>query len=235
MRRKEHVAEGATPDVTVHPHRRIRSRTKSTIREYLEAILLAIVLTVVIRGLVLQAFRIPTGSMEDTLLVGDFLFVNKMVYGSEIDIGFGGERFFYYRFPPIREPKPGDVIVFRYPDDPSRDFIKRCVAVAGQQVEIRDKVLYVDGKAKDESYVVHKDPRILSRDTPNGQRDNFGPYVVPQGHLFMMGDNRDMSDDSRFWGALPRDLVKGKAMFLYWSWDQDRRLPRFERLFRPIH
>jgi signal peptidase I len=215
---------------------RARARSKSTLREYLEAIVLAIILTIVIRGLVLQAFRIPTGSMEDTLQVGDFLFVNKMVYGSEIDIGFGGERFFYYRFPAIREPRVGDVIVFRYPEDPSRDFIKRCVAVAGQTVEIRDKVLYVDGKAREEPYVVHKDPRIIQRETTRetNQRDNFGPYVVPQGHLFMMGDNRDNSHDSRFWGALPRELIKGKAMFLYWSWDADRRLPRFERLFRPV-
>jgi signal peptidase I len=192
------------------------------------------VLTIVIRGLVLQAFRIPSSSMEDTLLVGDFLFVNKMVYGSEIDIGLGGERFFYYRFPAIRDPKVGDIVVFRYPEDPSRDFIKRCVAVAGQQIEIRDKVLYVDGKAREEPYVVHKDPRIFSRDTKGGQRDNYGPYVVPSGHLFMLGDNRDNSQDSRFWGPLPRELVKGKAMFLYWSWDPDRAFPRLNRLFRPV-
>jgi len=233
MARKEPMVEGTSAALA---RARARSRTKSTLREYLEAIVLAIVLTIVIRGLVLQAFRIPTGSMEDTLLVGDFLFVNKMVYGSEIDIGLGGERFFYYRFPAIREPKPGEVIVFRYPEDPSRDFIKRCVAVEGQTVEIRDKVLYVDGKAREEPYVVHKDPRIIPRDIegPGKQRDNFGPYVVPEGHLFMMGDNRDNSHDSRFWGALPRDLVKGKSMFLYWSWDTDRRLPRFDRLFRPV-
>jgi signal peptidase I len=226
------MTEGAP--ASIETRTRMRSRAKSTLREYLEAIVLAIVLTIVIRGLVLQAFRIPTGSMEDTLLVGDFLFVNKMVYGSEIDIGLGGERFFYYRFPAIREPKVGDIVVFRYPEDPSRDFIKRCVAVAGQQVEIRDKVLYVDGKAREEPYVVHKDPHIIPRDAKGGQRDNFGPYVVPQGHMFMMGDNRDNSADSRYWGALPRDLVKGKAMFLYWSWDQDQRLPRFNRLFRPV-
>lgn len=211
---------------------RAKARTKSILREYLEALLLAIVLTLVIRGLVVQAFRIPTGSMEDTLLVGDFLFVNKMVYGSEIDIGFGGNRLVYYRFPAIREPRPGDIIVFRYPDDPARDFIKRCVAVGGQTVEIRDKVLYVDGRAREEPYVVHKDPRVIPRET-NG-RDNFGPYVVPQGHLFMMGDNRDNSHDSRFWGSLPRNLVKGQAMFLYWSWDVDRRLPRLNRLFHPV-
>lgn len=212
---------------------RAKARAKTTLREYTEALVLAIILTVVIRGLVIQAFRIPTGSMEDTLLVGDFLFVNKMVYGSEIDLGFSGNRIFYYRFPAIRQPRVGDIIVFRYPDDPSRDFIKRCVAVGGQTVEIRDKVLYVDGHPRDEPFAVHKDPRTLPREL--GPRDNFGPFVVPQDHLFMMGDNRDNSQDSRFWGALPVNLVKGKAMFLYWSWDPDRRLPRVSRLFHGIH
>jgi signal peptidase I len=207
-------------------------RSKSTIREYAEAIVLAIVLTVVIRGLVVQAFRIPTGSMEDTLLVGDFLFVNKMVYGSEIDIGFGGNRLVHYRFPAIRRPRPGDIIVFRYPDDPSRDFIKRCVAVEGQTVQIRDKVLYVDGKPQREPYVIHIDPRVIPREI--SQRDNFGPLVVPKGHLFMMGDNRDNSHDSRFWGPLPLGLVKGKAMILYWSWDAERSAPRFTRLFHLV-
>ena len=211
---------------------RARARTKSTIREYLEAIVLAAILTVVIRGLVIQAFRIPTGSMEDTLLVGDFLFVNKMIYGSEIDIGWSGNRILYYRFPAIREPKPGDIIVFRYPDDPARDFIKRCVAIEGQTVEIRDKVLYVNGVAPEEPHAVHKDPRVLPGET--NPRDNFGPYVVPDDHIFMLGDNRDNSHDSRFWGALPRSLVKGKSMFLYWSWDGERRLPRWNRLLRSV-
>ena len=211
---------------------RVRSRTKSAIREYLEALLLAVVLTVVVRGLVVQAFRIPTSSMEETLQIGDFLFVNKMVYGSEIDIGVAGHQLVYHRFPAIREPKPGDVIVFRYPDDPARDFIKRCVATGGQTVELRDKVLYVDGQAQEEPYVVHKDPRVLPREV--NARDNFGPYVVPQGQLFMMGDNRDNSHDSRFWGGLPRNLVKGQAMILYWSWDADRRVPRATRILRPV-
>lgn len=214
------------------PAARSRSRTKSALREYLEAIVLAVVLTVVIRGLIVQAFRIPTTSMEETLRIGDFLFVNKMVYGSEIDVGFMGQQVVYHRFPAIREPRRGDVIVFRYPDDPSRDFIKRCVAVGGQTVELRDKVLYVDGEAQEERYAVHKDPRVLPRET--SPRDNFGPYVVPLGQLFMMGDNRDNSHDSRFWGGLPRTLVKGQAMILYFSWDADRRLPRFERLLHPI-
>ena len=212
---------------------RVRSRAKSAIREYLEALVLAVVLTIVVRGLVVQAFRIPTSSMEETLQIGDFLFVNKMVYGSEIDIGVAGHQLVYHRFPAIREPKPGDVIVFRYPDDPSRDFIKRCVATGGQTVELRDKVVYVDGQAQEEPYAVHKDPRVLPRES--SPRDNFGPYVVPQGQLFMMGDNRDNSHDSRFWGGLPRTLVKGQAMILYWSWDADRRLPRLARLLHPVH
>jgi signal peptidase I len=170
--------------------------------------------------------------MENTLLVGDFLFVNKLVYGSEIDIGVAGHRLFYYRFPAIRKPVPGDVIVFRYPDDPSSDFIKRCVALEGQTVEIRDKVLFVDGKPRDEPYVIHSDDAILPREFK--ARDNFGPIVVPRGHIFMMGDNRDNSHDSRFWGPLALSLVKGKAMILYWSWDQERNAPRVNRLFHLV-
>ncbi len=211
---------------------RVRSRAKSAFREYFEALVLAVVLTIVVRGLVIQAFRIPTSSMEETLQIGDFLFVNKMVYGSEIDIGVAGHQLVYHRFPAIREPRPGDVIVFRFPDAPERDFIKRCVARGGQTVELRDKVLYVDGQAQEESHVVHKDPRVFPRET--SPRDNFGPYVVPQGQLFMMGDNRDNSLDSRFWGGLPRTLVKGQAMILYWSWDADRRMPRLSRLLHPV-
>jgi len=208
------------------------TRTKSTLREYVEAIVLAILLTVVIRGLVVQAFRIPTGSMEDTLLVGDFLFVNKLVYGSEIDIGAAGHRIIYYRFPAIRQPHRGDVIVFRYPDDPSRDFIKRCVAVEGQTLEIRNKVLYIDGVPQKEPYVIHSDERTIPREV--SARDNFGPTVVPKGHIFMMGDNRDNSHDSRFWGPLPLSLVKGKAMILYWSWDAEKSAPRLNRLFHAV-
>jgi len=208
------------------------TRTKSTLREYVEAIVLAVLLTVVIRGLVVEAFRIPTGSMEDTLLVGDFLFVNKLVYGSEIDIGLAGHRLVYYRFPAIRQPHRGDVIVFRYPDDPSRDFIKRCVAVEGQTIEIKNKSLYVNDTLQREPYVKHSDERILPREI--SARDNFGPFVVPKGHIFMMGDNRDNSHDSRFWGPLPLNLVKGKAMILYWSWEAERSMPRFNRLFHPV-
>ena len=194
------------------------------------AISLAIVIT--FRGVVAQAYQIPSGSMEKTLLVGDFLYINKMLYGSEIDLGFGGHRFFYYRFPAIREPKAGDVIVFRYPPNPRQDFIKRCVAVAGQTVEIKNKNLYVDGVLRKEPFTHHDDPRTFPREL--SARDNFGPYVIPAGTLFMMGDNRDNSLDSRFWGPLPLNMVKGKAIFLYWSWDGEKVRPRFERLFHGI-
>ena len=200
--------------------------------DWAKSIIVALVVWFFLRTFLVEAFRIPSGSMENTLLVGDFLFVNKLVYGSEIDIGAAGHRLVYYRFPAIRQPQRGDVIVFRYPDDPSRDFIKRCVAVEGQTVEIRDKVLYVNDKAQVEPYIIHSDDRILPKEI--SARDNFGPTVVPKGHIFMMGDNRDNSHDSRFWGPLSLDLIKGKAMILYWSWDADRNMPRWNRLFHPV-
>jgi len=183
-------------------------------REYGEALALALILTVIIRSFVIQAFRIPTGSMEDTLLVGDFLFVNKFIYGARVP-------FTEIRFPKVRDPQPGDIIVFQYPRDPSKDYIKRCVAIGGQEVEIRDKQLYIDGVLQREPFVKHLDPRMQM------QRDRFGPVTVPEGELFMMGDNRDNSHDSRFWGFLPEKLIKGKAIFIYWSWDPRQKLLGF--------
>jgi len=202
-----------------------RSKRKSVVREYAEAIIIAVVLTFFVRAFVIQAFRIPTGSMMDTLLVGDFLFVNKFIYGAKI-------HFTDARLPAIRQPRPGDIIVFKYPGDLKRDFIKRCVAVGGQTVEVRDKVVYVDGIARDEPYVVRSDPRIFPKEI--SPRDNMDPLYVPEGYIFMMGDNRDNSHDSRFWGPLDVRLVKGKAMILYWSWNNEKHLPRFNRLFRVI-
>ncbi len=206
-------------------------RRKSLLHEYTEAILLALLLTFVLRSFVIQAFRIPTGSMEDTLLVGDFLFVNKFLYGAKIP-------FTDIRLPAIRPPQPGDIIVFRYPRDPGKDFIKRCIAVEGQVVEIKDKQVFVDGVLRDEPYTKFTDQRV-KRGT-NDPRDNFGPERVPPGHLFMMGDNRDNSSDSRYWGFLDRDLIKGKAMFIYWSWNPESRIgfipkPRLTRIGDLIH
>ncbi len=200
-------------------------RPKSPLREYVEAILYALVLTAVLRAFILQAFRIPSESMLDTLLVGDYLFVNKLDYGPMVP-------FTTARLPGFRKPQSGDVIVFQFPDDPRRDYIKRCVAVGGQTVEVREKQLYVDGVKQIEPYVQHIDPTVH----PAGYdpRDNFGPYTVPAGNLFMMGDNRDNSNDSRWWGPVKMDLVKGRAMFLYWSWDGERKWPRFHRILTAI-
>jgi len=204
----------------------------SSLKEWVKAILFSVLFVVTFRGVVAQAYQIPTGSMERTLLVGDFLFINKMLYGSEIDIELGGKKLFYHRFPAFRKPAPGDVIVFRYPENPRQDFIKRCVAVEGQTVMIRDKVLYVDGVRQVEPYVIHIDPRIF--DARTTQRDNFGPITVPAGHIFMMGDNRDNSHDSRFWGPLPVNLVKGQAFIRYFSWDGEHNSIRFTRMFQGI-
>ena len=199
-------------------------RRKSVAREYAEALLVALLFTFLIRWFVVQAFRIPSGSMEDTLAVGDFLFVNKLLYGPRLP-------FSPLKMPALATPHSGDVLVFKYPEDRTKDFIKRCVAVGGQMVEIRDKQLYVDGVLREEPFVKHVDP-IVRTDV----RDRFGPVIVPPGQLFVMGDNRDLSHDSRYWGFLDRDLVLGKAMFIYWSWDHDRKLfdliptPRWERI-----
>jgi signal peptidase I len=200
-------------------------RAKTIFREYTEAILPAIILFLVIRTFLFQAFRIPSASMEDTLAIGDFLFVNKFLYGAKVP-------FLDVRLPGIRDPKPGDIIVFKYPRDTRKDYIKRCVATEGQTVEIRNKRVYVDGVLREEPFVKHTDP--LTR--PGDVRDYLGPVVVPPGQLFMMGDNRDNSSDSRYWGFLDRNLIKGKALFIYWSWDTSHRLlgfvptPRFERI-----
>jgi len=201
------------------------SGKRSTFREYVEAALWALVLTLFLRAFVIQAFRIPSESMLDTLLVGDFLFVNKFEYGPKIP-------FTHIRLPGLRAPRRGDVIVFQFPQNPSVDFIKRCVATGGQTLEVHDKQVSVDGVKLVEPYAVHKDPNIR----PPGYdfRDNYGPFTVNPGELFMMGDNRDNSNDSRYWGTLKLDLIKGRAMFLYWSWDGDRMWPRWNRIFQPI-
>ncbi|MBI1797583.1 MAG: signal peptidase I [Candidatus Eisenbacteria bacterium] len=201
------------------------SKPRSIVREYLEAALWALLITLFLRAFVIQAFRIPSESMKDTLLVGDFLFVNKFEYGAKIP-------FTHIRLPGLRQPRRGDVIVFQFPQDPSKDYIKRCIATGGETIEIRNKQVSVNGTPLREPYAVHSDPNVK----PAGYeyRDNFGPFTVPPGETFMMGDNRDNSNDSRYWGTLVMDLVKGRAMFLYWSWDTDRNWPRWNRILRPI-
>jgi signal peptidase I len=196
-----------------YPHR----RKKSVLREYVESFAVALVLALIIKCSVVEAYKIPSGSMEDTLLIGDFLLANKFIYGSKIPL-------LPVHLPALREPRPNDIVIFKYPRNPKVNYIKRCVAVEGQTVEIRDKVLYVDGeKVRDPLLAKYTNPQVR----PKGRdpRDNFGPYQVPKGYLFMMGDNRDNSADSRYWGPLPRELVLGKAMIIHWSWAADPNAP----------
>ena len=185
---------------------------KSKLRENVEAILIAIVLALFIRTFVVQAFKIPSGSMEPTLQIGDHILVNKFIYGVKIP---------YLRktIIPVSEPDRGDIIVFRYPEDPDKDFIKRVIAVPGDIVEIRNKIIYVDGAAVKNDVGVHTDSRVLSGAI--NHRDNLKPLTVPAGSYFVMGDNRDNSYDSRFWGFVEERSIKGKAFIIYWSWDSD--------------
>lgn len=185
-------------------------------RDYGSSILVAVGLALLIRSTVVQAFYIPSGSMEDTLYVGDYLLANKFVFGAPFEVPPFRDPLF--RFPALREPEPGDIVIFRSKTEPGRDLIKRCVAVGGQTVEVRDKQLYIDGVAAEMPPLgKHTDRRVFSSGT--SARDNFGPVRVPEDHFFMMGDNRDNSNDSRMFGPVPKQLIRGKAMIIYWSSD----------------
>jgi signal peptidase I len=190
---------------------------KSVGREFLESIIVAVILALFIRTFAVQAFKIPTGSMKENLLIGDHLLVNKLVYSPSagpLEDRIMGKR-------PIRR---GDVVVFKFPEDPTRDFIKRVIGLPGETVEIRNKQVFIDGKPIVEPYV-HFIEQPLRPDDPeyalrsDSIRDNWGPQTVPAGQLLVLGDNRDNSRDSRFWGFLPEDQVKGRALLVYWSYD----------------
>lgn len=198
-----------------------KAATKSTLREYAEAIVIALVLALFIRTFVIQAFKIPSGSMLPTLLIGDHLLVNKFIYG--IKIPFKGTALI-----PIKEPQRNDVIVFKFPQNPKLDYIKRVVAVGGDTVESRDKVLYVNDKPFDDKYGRHIDDSVMG--PASGPRDNFGPVTVPEGKVFVMGDNRDNSFDSRFWGFVDHRAILGKALVIYWSWDVEEPVFSLSRL-----
>jgi signal peptidase I len=201
-----------------------KPRRKSLIREYGEAIAIAILLALVIRTLVVQAFTIPSGSMMDTLLVGDYILVNKFLYGPEVP-------FTETRLPGLRDPKRGDIIVFKYPQDEKRDFIKRIVAGPGETVQVRSAQVFIDGRALREPYVKRVDsPQPSGGQTYCGYAYGCEPTVVPANSYFVMGDNRDNSQDSRYWGFVKRDKIKGKAFLIYWSWDGDRHWLRWWRL-----
>lgn len=192
--------------------------TKSKVREYAEAIILALILALFIRTFVIQAFKIPSPSMVPTLLVGDHILVNKFLYGFRVPFGDGKAM-------ALRQPERGDVVVFKYPRDRKLDFIKRCIAVGGETLEVREKQVFIDGKAIEDPHAIFtEEGSFLSG------RDTFGPVTVPEGKIFVMGDNRDNSNDSRFWGFVDLADVKGKAMVIYWSWDKGRKWPRFGRI-----
>ena len=203
-------------------------RQKTVFREYLEAVIIALVLALFIRTFVVQAFKIPSGSMENTLLVGDHILVNKFSYGikipnrmpfSKIKL-FKDIRFFE------KMPERGDVIVFEYPKDESRDFIKRVIGLPGDLIEIKEQIVYINGKPMEELYAHHSKPPTES------ERDRLEPRKIPEKELFMMGDNRENSQDSRFWGFLNMDRIKGKAFIIYWSWNSEKFSVRWNRLAR---
>jgi len=190
----------------------VRTKKKSGLRENIEAIVVAIVLALFIRTFIVQAFKIPSGSMKNTLLIGDHILVNKFIYGVKIP-------YWQKTIVSVKDPKRGDIVVFKFPEDPGKDFIKRVIGIGGDVVAIRDKKIYVNHKRLNHKYGMYTDPHII----PGGiqPRDNFGPVTVPENSLFVMGDNRDHSYDSRFWGFVDLKKVKGKAFIIYWSWNKD--------------
>lgn len=223
---------------------------KKVIRETIEAIVIALVLALIIRTFVVQAFKIPSSSMEPTLLIGDHLLVTKFIYG--VAVPFTDRKILSFK-----KPKSGDVIVFEFPGNPEyckgfsstvvkrfentmakgsawqlitddcKDFIKRVVAVEGDIVEVKDKNVYVNGKPLENNRGVNIDPAIYPRGGET--RDNFGPYTVPKESVFAMGDNRDRSFDSRYWGSVNLNEIKGKAFIIYWSWDGNEHWVRWRR------
>jgi signal peptidase I len=197
------------------------TKPKSKFVEYAEAIIIAIVIALFIRTFIVQAFKIPSGSMKPTLLIGDHILVNKFIYGVKIP-------FVRKTMISIGEPKRGDVIVFIYPEDRSKDFIKRVIGVGGDTIEIRNKKIYLNGLPYQDAHGVYVDDFILPGSIQ--PRDNFGPFTVPKDTVFAMGDNRDQSYDSRFWGVVERKDVLGKAFMLYWSWNGENRSVRWDRL-----
>ena len=213
-------------NVPLHSRNKTTSKYKSKIREYAEAVIIAILIALFIRTFVVQAFKIPSGSMKPTLLVGDHILVNKFVYG--IKMPYLGKTLI-----PVSEPKRGDIAVFIYPQDRTKDFIKRVIGVGGDVIEIRDKKIFLNGSSYNDTYGVYTDNLILPLSIQ--PRDNFGPVQVPNGSIFVMGDNRDRSYDSRFWGFVKLKDVLGKAFIIYWSWDGNDHSIRWNRLSKILH
>lgn len=210
---------------TVSERKADQAGQKSIFREYAEAIIVAIVLAFAIRVFVVQAFKIPSGSMIPTLLIGDHILVSKLSYGFQ----WPADCTLQWNVPPVNcytsttviefgKPQRGDVIVFRFPEDEEKDFIKRIVGTPGDTVQVLNKVVLVNGQPLDDKAFTQRiDPGII--DGTINSRDNFGPVTVPEGSYFVMGDNRDQSLDSRFWGYVREEKIRGKAFRIYWSWN----------------
>lgn len=206
------------------------ARKKSLAREYGEALIIAVILALIIRALVVQAFSIPSGSMLPTLQIGDYLLVNKFIYGIR-------NPFTNKVLIPISRPKRGDVVVFIFPQDPSKDYIKRVVGLPGDRVQIVNKKLLINGQPLETPQAVHSDPEVLPPPARPGEpsRDHFGPAVVPPDSYFVLGDNRDHSYDSRFWGFVHLDALRGKAFIIYFSWSGDHSLPVYLAFVKGLH
>lgn len=198
-------------------------KTKGSLRENTEAIIIAVIIAMFIRTFILQAFKIPSGSMLETLQIGDQILVNKFIYGVKIPFTNGKILI------PVKDPKKGDIVVFIYPEDITKDFIKRVVGTGGDTIEIKNKQVYVnDTLAEGKPYAIHKDNKVYpGRYSP---RDNLEKFTVPENKLFVMGDNRDNSHDSRFWGFVDLTAVRGKALIIYWSWNKDKFGVRWNRI-----
>jgi len=200
-----------------------KTRAKSVFREYAEAILVALLLAFFIRSFLIQAFKIPSGSMITTLLIGDHILVNKFSFGPQVP-------FTHWRLFSYKKPQRGDVVVFLEPVDRERDFIKRVIGLPGETLEIVHRDVYINGVPLGEGAYAYYDSPYPVRGL-----DNFGPVQIPEDSYFMMGDNRENSSDSRVWGAVPFELIKGKAILIYWSWDGPHNRVRWSRIGDLIH
>jgi len=201
----------------------VKGKRKSTFREYTEAILIALVLAFIIRSFIVQAFKIPSGSMIPTLLVGDHILVNKFIFGPQIP--FTNIRLFSFQ-----KPKRGEVVVFLEPTERKKDFIKRVIGLPGETIQVINRQVYINGEPlQDEDFAYYASSRFVRG------LDNFGPIKVPENCYFMMGDNRENSSDSRVWGPVPFELMKGTAFLIYWSWNGPDRNVRWSRIGDIIH
>tara|TARA_B110000438_G_C15768622_1_gene630803 strand:- start:161 stop:832 length:672 start_codon:yes stop_codon:yes gene_type:complete len=213
---------------TDDPTEKTQAPKKSIAREYTEAILIALILALLIRTFIIQAFKIPSGSMENTLLIGDHILVSKFSYGTHIpnEIPFINTKLFDDIVLFSKVPERGDIIVFKFPKDETRDFIKRVIGLPGDLLEVRRQKVYINNKPYEDTHARHTDSPSDSSLVP---RDDFGPILVPDDHVFVMGDNRENSQDSRYWGYLNVKKIRGKALIIYWSWDRIKSWVRFER------